>query len=396
VFVAVMQILVFFALVFLLRNLLPHRQKSNPLLALAGTAGFFVQYVMDINAWSNLAGLSLGPVLVGTVLGLANSLTPASSASSHPDLPAPDRLATFAAMVGGGLAIAIAAVPLAYVYPEMFGYLLAPVALGGTLPFLVRREWVGFGRACLLGLIGLVVTAIACLIDWKDSLGALVRQASAAFGVAVDWYTFHDRYLFDASVSDPRYHGLYAIFAWPVDFMSGLLGLFFLRPPANIFGVAGGLWRLLLYVGLIAILWAIGETIRCSMLQKAKPSLLGYYMFVGIAGLAAVTVYLEGFYWTAGKMAAMMGPFTFVAVLLPLGLANLRARLVTGALGLRGRAPRFRRHARAGGEQAGRYSFQVPALPRRASSKPEGSHRMGYPGCAHRLGIMPDGRRGCG
>ena len=75
-YMVLMQVLMFCASAFVLINLIRAREAVCGVLAAALTLGFFMQYVFDINAWSQLAAMPLVLVLL-SVLVLAVEAPPA-------------------------------------------------------------------------------------------------------------------------------------------------------------------------------------------------------------------------------------------------------------------------------------------------------------------------------
>ena len=73
-YLGALQLCIFFAALFLLRNVVALSGGLSLFLALAVTVGFFLQYAFDVNAWSGLASLSLVTLYVGLlILGLATN-----------------------------------------------------------------------------------------------------------------------------------------------------------------------------------------------------------------------------------------------------------------------------------------------------------------------------------
>jgi hypothetical protein len=54
-----------------------------------------------------------------------------------------------------------------------------------------------------------------------------------AVAVENNSHLYYQRYVFDQIATEARHRGIYAILAVPVDFLYGLLGLYFLRPQSG-------------------------------------------------------------------------------------------------------------------------------------------------------------------
>jgi hypothetical protein len=116
VFIALLQVLAFFSMTFLLVNLLARGLIPAAIIGLAFAAGGFVQYVIDINAWSHLAGLSVA--LISVTMSASLALAPLFAPLSNDDIMT-QRPYGWGKMLPIAASLAAAIAPLVYVYPEM-------------------------------------------------------------------------------------------------------------------------------------------------------------------------------------------------------------------------------------------------------------------------------------
>jgi hypothetical protein len=165
---------------------------------------------------------------------------------------------------------------------------------------------------------------------WQGTLGALVSQAQFALAgtdTMRSWSSYFQRYIFDASVSEGGYVGLYAFFSWPVDFLYGMLGLYFMRPPAELSLAIRIIWKLVLYVPLIGLALGVYRAGRAS-LRRDTPAFMGCYWLVAVAALALpIAAALRRDYWIAGKTLAMITPLLFGLLVVPLA-SGLQMRAI--------------------------------------------------------------------
>ncbi len=313
VFMVFLQLLSFFALAFVVVAVVGKRAPIAAALAAALTLGFFLQYVFDINAWSQLAGMPL--ILLASTLALLVLGDGPVDRRRLDDL----RLAAAAAL-------ALAAT--FYYYPEIVPIYLLPLAVVAGLTLIpTAGRTVALGRVMLL--VGAVLLALALTAPcWESTTAFLIRQFTTSMSQSVDWFLFFQRYLAPAdltaffTIGYKTGHlpadGLWqALLFMPIDFVTGLFGLYMLQPPVDLPLAVRVVWRLvvmgLLGVLLVPALWSAlkvawrGEDQTALLLRLALLALLMPLPFVAL-----------GKVWGAGKAIAMIGPFLFLLVVVPL------------------------------------------------------------------------------
>jgi hypothetical protein len=327
VFIAFLQVLTFFSMTFLLVNLLARGLIAAAIVGLAFAAGGFVQYVIDINAWSHLAGLSVA--LIAVTMSTSLALAPLFASLSSDDIMS-QRLYGRGKMLPAAASLAAAIAPLVYVYPEM----LVPYGAATGTALLVVALLFGDQRQTGRTLLMLAMAGALCLIVaagyWQGTLGDLAAKAQFAL-VAIDlthkWSLYFQRYIFDASISEGGYVGVYALFSWPVDFLYGTLGLYFMRPPAELSLAIRIIWKLVLYVPLVGLAMGVYRVGRAS-LRRATPPFIGCYWIVAVAALPLpIAAALRCDYWIAGKTLAMITPLLFGLLVMPLA-RDLQMRVI--------------------------------------------------------------------
>jgi hypothetical protein len=308
VFMAFLQLLSFFALAFVLVTLGTCGLAMAAVGAAALALGFFLQYVFDIDAWSELAGLPV-MLLAGTsLLILLDPLRQRETPSER------WRLAAAAALALAGAL---------YLYPECVPVYLAPLALVALLAGIRRRLQA-------LPLVAAILAAVLLTLPcWEGTMGVLFRQLHSAVTRTNDWFAYYQRYMIPLDLSDvftaayksgafPYAHlGQIALFV-PIDLLSGLFGLYFLDPSPVLPLALRVLWRLVLLAGLAVLLvCALRELFAC--LRRGLGERRGRLALWTLLALATpLPLVLMGKLWAGGKAISMIGPFLFLLAAAPL------------------------------------------------------------------------------
>ena len=326
-YLGALQLCMFFASVFVLRNVVALSDGFSVFLALGVTVGFCLQYAFDVNAWSAFASLPLIMLYAGLlVLGLTTN-------SGGPNRAAGSVLGD----AGFFLSILVCMAGFWYVYPEMLSLVAAfsaPVAL--YFFFTVAS------RACFLRRLLLLVLANGCAVAlcafaWPMTVGFFFLQLGNLPDPAVFAGTsaYFQRYLFGyddvpktrevvtmqqvATELVVLWHRsfsdfLYGMLASVTSVLAGILGLYFLQPQGVSFGLRIA-WRL----GLLAVLggflgfwlWglarATGETWQ--RMDRA--------LFVGVlGGLVMIGGFcLAGQSYPTGKALTWLSPILITALI---------------------------------------------------------------------------------
>lgn len=286
-YIASLQALTFFGLAFLIGQIFAPRIELTLLCAAAGTLGFPMQYIFDINAWGKLAGMPVA------VTGLSALITLLSAPKGNNGYLVFLRIAvSFAIIVAGIL----------YYYPEMIP-VYGTAALGATAVGLVlipRKSWLW---NLLPALVGLLMGIGVGLLFWEGTLGVLVVQISFVLHRDVDWWKYFQAYLVAGPVTD---------------FLTAAIGLYFILPPKLPVLVAIP-WRLATYAFTATVV--IGAALAWYRVGWSKPRPL--MLLAGtLFALAEITVTaITGKFWPAGSALVMLGPVLFVVIVAPLLLS---------------------------------------------------------------------------
>ena len=312
-FVVAMQVNILFAALFVLINVFSAGYRLSFFLASALTVGFFQQYVIDINAWSQLAAQPLYLLIVAfTVLAFDDGRF------GNGGVPGAIRLgAILGALLGGVL----------YLYPEAIP--IYGIAAAAALVLAIGQRELRI--TALSGLSGLALGAgaaiLLCLLFWHGTLGYMFRQLSNAAGHAPDWWKYFSGHLFGreenylAVLTDPVSSYWQIATAWfslPVESAIAALGLHFLLPTASWPIVLALAWKVVLYGFLAALTKGIASAI--SWTWRVNPAGNAARMSGAcIAGcLVPIVILALGHYWAAGKGLSMAAPLLFLLATFPL------------------------------------------------------------------------------
>jgi hypothetical protein len=312
-FLVAMQVNLLFAALFVLINVFSAGYQLSFFLASALTVGFFQQYVLDINAWSELSAQPLCLLIVAfAVLACDYRRFETGGISGTVRIGA-----IFGVLLGAVL----------YLYSEALSVYGIAVATVMVLAIGQRES----RSTALSGLAGLALGACAavllCLLFWTGTLQYMFFILVRAAGQLPDWWKYFSLYLFGseqnylAVLTNPGSSYGQIASAWfslPVESVIAGLGLHFLLPTASWPVVLAVVWKIVLY-GFLAILikGAAGGVAR---IWRANPA--GNAARMTAACIAAcivpVVILSIGHYWAAGKGLSMAAPLLFLLVTSPL------------------------------------------------------------------------------
>lgn len=286
-FLALLQSIAAFGALFAFRNIFGAGKLVGLLLAAAFAIGFFVQYVLDINAWSSLSSLSFAPIAVALVYLITN---------------------------GAGIRcvgpLAIILIGILYFYPESSvacAMGCAAIIVGGIIFSKDRLKPLVY---CALA----AVTAIAaCIPVWNMTAGFLFAQIATSKTIIpqLPWFVFYDSFYF-ADLAPPNNDWTpYRIFSAPIDASAGLLGIYFVAPSAELTTSVKVIWKLAEAALFISLAVTIAKSIRT---KRSAVFLAGCLAVL----LLPAALLFRGDYWTAGKAVTMAAPLLFLVLAYPL------------------------------------------------------------------------------
>ena len=285
---AAIQTLMLPASLFLLANVTAARLPIRLLIAAGIALGFAMQFVFDINAWSNLAGLPVAFLAVGILVVWLGE-----RAASRRDGA---RLATALAIVLSGFF---------YLYPDVTALLAASFG-GAAVAWVMADRWRPDWPRVWPVFAALGLALLVCLVEPEGAFGAFIRQSSYAINNVPDWWKYFFAYL-----QQPG----------PVEQAASALGLYFWVLPAAAPALLVALWRVAVGGFIVGLLGAAVAAIATAPREIRRALLI----FAGsvLALLAAVAILaLTDRLWAAGKALAWASPSLLFLLLVPLTLAR--------------------------------------------------------------------------
>jgi hypothetical protein len=290
---------------FVARNVVPKASTFEIILvALMFPLGFWGQYVLDINAWSQTAAAPL--LLLMTAL-LVHSVVVTDERDS---LMSGMRLAlVIAVVVAGGL----------YFYPE--GLLIhvaavVPVALGVLTLKFWRARSISVAQVAPLAGLGGIATAVL----YPPLLGFLSSQIHFVSGNMVVWWQFFDAFYRgrDGVAGGPIEHA--------IDFAAGLFGMYFATPGPRASAFIAAIMRTGIVITVVGLLAAVGFVAAGRVRPRGEPADPGTSRRLFLAWTAALlmlsmpALYFasNGNYWPAGKAVSYATPVFMLLLGLPL------------------------------------------------------------------------------
>lgn len=288
-------------LIFAVANLFQTSWRMAAFAAWVFVAGFWGQYIVDVNAWSNLAAAAPLAAMLALLFMLVT---------------APQLLAESGAWKKWFPTLAVLSTGALFFYPEGFSFHAPAFALGMAWCLLRRSpgKW-----TTLYSVAGAFAVALLfALPAAAQTFGILRQQTSFAANYHVDWWWTLQSFFGGNDGFNPD--------SWrnASDLASGVAGLFFATPGKDHSFEASMAARLLLAVFVIGMLAAsITSVFRKTndTPERRHRAILFSLATLGLlasAGLIALT----GQLWGAGKGVSFASPYLVIFLLMPLFLTD--------------------------------------------------------------------------
>ncbi len=277
----------------LAREVVPERRLRTLVLCVLIVGGFWGQYILDINAWSQEAAL---PLLLMIILMLLRSF-------SH------ERLVRAGLTFWSPTVFALVMMGAFYFYPEATMFYLPGTAVALGVGFWKTKKAAKSGSLMLAAAV-----AILLLLAVKENNVELLRVQAGVAVQDVDWWKHFDICFLgrDGISSAPG--------ADLIDAGTTVLGGYMLTPNAGVPAVLALIWRgalagivMLVIVNLLRgfkYLSSPGREILCSV--------------VGVFVLQTAILLLLRQYWTAGKALSFFAFLLLLVVFCPFVMARWR------------------------------------------------------------------------
>jgi hypothetical protein len=334
-YLSALQLCIFFASLFVLRNVIELSNAYSLFLSFGLSVGFFLQYSFDINAWSALAALSLLTLYAGLfTLGLA---TQGSNETTQMTRGALSEAGLFWSML-------VCMAGVWYNYPESWSLVAAISAPIVAYQFFVSSNRRYFFRRVLLIVLAAGCATALCALAWPMTVGVLAQQAHFLANPSIkaemaDWWKITHRYLFGYDIDwntafdlialwHQSFLGfLYRVLSIVTGFVAGILGVYFLQPDRIWLGFRAA-WKLMLLAALAGLL---GFWLRGLLRVSGEPrQRMHRALFAGVLGGLALVggLLLVGQPYAAGKALTWLSPIATLAFIGPLLLDKRNPQII--------------------------------------------------------------------
>jgi hypothetical protein len=284
------------------RRLVPSRPMLMLLLSVLIVGGFWGQYIIDINAWSQNAAL---PLLLLALLLLVCLFSP-ESLPRKPSFWPPALLAV--TLVGAF-----------YLYPEGTLFYLPGFALAAVVGYCKIKRPLGFGSIFL----GVAISFLLVLAVKQNNVDFLFGQTRAALD-DVDWWRYFDLcFLGREGISLTPGLGV-------IDAGTAVLGGYMITPDAAVPMALALFWR--------SVLAAILVLVVANALQRfrylASPSGIMIGCALTVFVLQTVVLLFLHKYWSAGKALSYYAFLLLLVVFCPFLAGDFRGGLVRKLTGV--------------------------------------------------------------
>ncbi len=299
--------LVFPAACFAWQRILPayETSASGPLLLvvppLAYVVGFWGQYIFDINAWSQMASLSLQLAFVFAYLRLLQKLA---------DPPTREGQSITSDYVVTGLLAAGAFL----FYPEN-------AVIQSLLLLVATILWCAVTRKIprLTAVVSLAVFSVAALLissipNWDATVGFVIGQIKFGAAHAPDhWWTYFDSYWRGLHANAQGGAGSISVLA---NLVLASTGMFFLTPDYSVpLGVRHS-WIAVTVILALLTLYSLAVTLATRFRAN------GTAIFLKAFVLASIPLFFyfltKNALWSLGKLLSFLSPYIFIALCLPI------------------------------------------------------------------------------
>lgn len=276
--------------------------------ALAFVFGFWGQYVFDLNAWSQMASLSLSVATVFAYLRLLRCLgAPGAGRTSA---------------VGEYVVTATLSSGMFLFYPESAVLHAAFLGAASVAWFVVARRMPGVAAAASLALLPVITVLLSSLPNWEATIGLLQTQLAFQNAQAPEWWRYFDNY----------WRGIHGAatgrLEWPSTVLNlslALQGLFFVTPIYATPRLVRWGWILAAATLSAGSYLSLARGLLGQVLRNPATAYLTTIVAVGTAFLLHLVSRNQ--LWAFGKALSYLSPYLFLV--LCLGLA--RAVRKTGA-----------------------------------------------------------------
>ncbi|MCP5103374.1 MAG: YfhO family protein [bacterium] len=308
-------LVIFFIIINLFKSVSP---LTAGLVSLVFPVGFWGQYVLDINSWSQDAFLPVMLLTLFIIVHIAGTFYHRSFKEIGKTVAM--RLILFLAVLfAAGL----------YLYPESLLFhipvIFSLLGIYALLCLWKKKRW----AVVWVILAGFLLGMAAGIFYYEGTIGFGLRQAKWNQSESVEWWRYFQAYLMGKD------SGNHSLWANGIDFLSGVLGLYFITPAKVMPAPLGGLLRgmLLLFISgcaylFVSLMISVKKTFNNN---EQSRTILFFFIIIVMSLFPILYLVLTKNYWGAGKALSWISPYFTVFLLLPLFLVE-RKRIAGVAL----------------------------------------------------------------
>lgn len=262
---------------------------------IAYVVGFWGQYIFDINAWSQMASLSLQLAFFFVYFGLLQKMV---DPAAHEDQTLRADYTVTGLLAAGAFLF----------YPEN-AVMQAALLLASTILWCaVNRKVPGIAAVASFAFVSIALLTIAVAPNWQATVGFVIKQIR--FGsapVPVNWAIYFDSYW-------QGLHGSTGYYSKIVNFILASVGMFFVTPDYSApFWMRCG-W-ILISTGVVALLiYSLVACLGFRFLKNSETMFLKGFVIFGV--LVLFYLRINGAVWAMGKALSYLSPYIFLVICL--------------------------------------------------------------------------------
>lgn len=265
---------------------------------LAYVVGFWGQYIFDINAWSQMASLSLQLAFVFAYMRLLQKLIDPPTREGQSIMT--DYLVTGLLAAGAFL-----------FYPENAVSEALFLLVATIVWCAVTRKIPSLMSVFSLAVLSVSVLLISSIPNWDGTVGFLIGQIKIGTTYIPDWWRYFDSYWRGLHGNDS---GQFAYISMFTNFILASIGMFFVTPDYSMsFWLRYG-WILITVILVILACYSLSVSLFARFRVNRTSVFLKAFLLSGI--LFLLYFFNRGALWSLGKGLSFLSPYLFLVLCL--------------------------------------------------------------------------------
>jgi len=266
------------------------------ILGLIFSIGFWGQYILDINAWSQTIWMPVEMLCIA--IWLAYCI---------------DTVTLLRYNIQNSIVLSFILVGAYYLYPEGFVFLVLPVLV--CTMYLTGKG--NLNKIILALLIILLVSSISCIPVWSCNVMSVVTQFRD-FAKPNEWWRFFQGFMHGRDGVNN------SIFVNFIDGIAGAIGCYYIAPGKTTSLVMALSIRIMIIMFITFVIYQVIEL----LIYKPRPKMIISLILLVLLGLCeCLWLYLRIQYWSSGKGLSYISPL-LVCLIILLAICTDRIRLV--------------------------------------------------------------------